>query len=125
MTIIIRDEQLTALGQARYEDFQNRLLTHLRKHHTERLAEFSDDEVKAFIRTCYDRAKRIYFLWTEQAVVCYSQLPLLLGDDFEVNPDYAIFPALLGRQAFNQNTRAKMALALAYQVNAMEFVDPS
>jgi hypothetical protein len=112
----IRDRQITVLRERRYEDFERRLLSHLRKHHSACVEGFSDDDIRAYIRICYERAVRVYGLTTEQAVACYAQIPLLLGGDFEVNPDCRTVADLLGRLSFEPNTRAKMALATAYWI---------
>ena len=112
----IRNEQMAAFRQVRFDDFSKRLAGHLRKYHPDQLASFSDEEIHTYIRECVERASRLYSIQTEQAVACYAQLPFILGDQFEVAPDLAAIPAMLGRQSFEQNTRAKMALALAYQL---------
>ena len=85
------------------------LLAHLRKHHQARLQSHTDEEVKEYISVSCVRAGRLYGLRTEQALACYAEIPLLLGDEFEVNPAYRTVVALLGQQSFEPNTRAKMA----------------
>lgn len=118
MILSVRPEQNDALARVHFDDFQSRLLTHLRKHHAKRLSSVSDEHIKAFIRTCCERCKQLYGLNTEQAVVCYTELPLILGDDFETNPAFSTITALLARRSFNPSTRAKMALAFALQVRS-------
>lgn len=116
----ISTEQLSQMRHLRNLAFEDRLLEHLRKHHARQLADHPDGVVRSFIRRCMDRAKRSYGLESEQAIACYAQLPLLLGPTFELNSAYAAIPALLGRRSFNQNTRAKMALSMAYHVRPAE-----
>jgi len=116
MALTIRSKQKQALKAQHIARFQDRLLAHLRKHHRARLESSDDGQVKAYIVTCQTRAATIYRLTTEQALACYAQIPLLLGDGFEINPKYRTVVDLLGIQSFDQNIRAKMALASAYWV---------
>lgn len=115
----IRNEQLDQMGHSRVEDFERRLIAHLRKHHPEELSKYSDEDVRAYVQECRARAKNLYGIESEQGIACYSQLAFLLGDTFEIDPTCTTIPVLLGRRSFEQNTRAKMALAFAYQIRAM------
>jgi hypothetical protein len=116
----IRNDQLAQLGRSRLEDFKRRLVSHLRKHHSEQVAKYSDGELRAYAEQCQIRAKRLYQIESEQGIACYAQLPFILGDGFETDPAWTTIPALLGRHSFEQNTRAKMALAFAYQLRALQ-----
>jgi len=118
--LVMREAQMTTFEQAATQSFESRLTAHLRKHHRERLADYSDEAVVEYIRECVTRAKELYELETEQAIACYAEIPLILGDDFEVNPRYLAIPDLLAKQSFNPSTRAKIALALAYQVKVAQ-----
>lgn len=115
----ITNEQLAQMGQSRVQDFERRLVAHLRKHHEEKLSKYSDEDVRAYVHECQVRAKQLYDIESEQGIACYSQLAFLVGDEFERDPTCTTLPALLGRRSFEQNTRAKMALAFAYQIRAM------
>ena len=114
----ISPEQLRQIEQARSLEFQQRLTAHLRKHHREQLAGYSDQQLHAYVSMCTARAQRLYRLQTEQAVACYAQLPVLLGRDFEIQPRYRGISSLLAQPSFEPNTRAKMALALAYRISS-------
>lgn len=114
MAFVMRREAVDVFSHARVEDFECRLITHLRTHHAERLSEYDDAAVRAYIRTCLTRAHRLYGLVTEQAVACYAEIPLLLGDDFEVNPAYHMVPLFLADRGVEQSMRAKRALGVAY-----------
>ena len=116
--MIIREEQFHDLSQQRFKNFSCRLIAHLRKCHRDRLAPCSDSLLDRYIRESADRAKRLYGLATEQAIACYSELPFVLHDEFEIDENYQAIPALLGKKSFNPSTRAKMALSLAYRVKA-------
>jgi len=54
---------------------------------------------------------------SEQAIVCYCQLPLILGADFEAPHRYYEVPVILANRSLDQNTRAKIALGIAYELN--------
>jgi hypothetical protein len=112
----LRDQQLQALEDERRRDFRSRLRHHLRKHHPDRLSSFSDEQLDVYIETSRERAGRQYGLSSEQALVCYAQLPLLLGDAFEVDAKLSAIPAILAQRFLDQSTRAKFALSLAYHV---------
>jgi hypothetical protein len=114
----ISTDQLGHMSRLQTAAFEDRVLLHLRKHHADQLARQSDEAIRKYIRLCIERAQRIYKLETEQAIVCYTQLPLILGPRFELDPRYSTIPALLGRQSFDQNVRAKTALSLAYHAKA-------
>jgi len=116
----ISTDQLGEMQRLRALAFEDRVLAHLRKHHAKRIDRYPDDEVRTYIRMCIERSRRIYKLETEQAIVCYTELPLLLGPKFELDRRYSAIPALLGRQSFDQNARAKIALSMAYHVTAPE-----
>ena len=116
----IRSEQLSQIGQSRSEDFENRLIAHLRKHHQDQLRQYPDEQVRNYVRKCQFRAESLYEIMTEQGIACYAQIPLVIGDDFEIDPAWKTIPAILGRRSFEQNTRAKMALAFAYQLKALK-----
>jgi len=117
MTMRLRADQIQEFSVERYRDFRDRLITHLRKHFHERLVASSDEQVRAYVDVCMEKSK-VYGLTTEQAVACYAHLPLILGYDFESNPNCRFAPMTLYDTRLKQNDRAKLAVALAYNIKA-------
>ena len=85
--------------------------------HFPETAAWTDDERREFVASCIRRARR-FELTSEQAVVCYAHVRLVLGDDFECDPRWASFSDLLREQQFEPNERAKFALLMAHEFEA-------
>jgi hypothetical protein len=115
--ITIRDEQLNALTQARYEEFETRATEHLREFFPEQVVAMPVERFREFIRRCVDRA-RTFGLTSEQAVICFAHLSLLLGEGFDSEPRWPFVPFLLRQEDYHQNDRAKAAMLLAYELKA-------
>ena len=113
----IRDAQFEQFRAALEASFETRAIAHLRKHHALQLATYSDEAIRTYVRMCAGRAQRLYGLDSEQAIVCYCQLPLILGGDFETPQRFYEVAVILAHRSLEQNTRAKIALATAYQIN--------
>lgn len=117
MVLKIRDEQIGALAQAHYGEFETRANTHLRESFPEQVAAMPPARFREFLRRCVDRAKT-FGLTSEQAVMCFAHLTLLLGEGFETGPRWPFVPFLLHQKELRQNDRAKAALFLAYELKA-------
>jgi hypothetical protein len=117
MILRIRHEQVNALAEARYEEFESRAIGHLREFFLEKVSAIPADRLRAFIRRCMDRA-RTFGLTSEQAVVCFAHLSLLLGEGFDAESRWAFVPFLLHQEEYHQNDRAKAAMLLAYELKA-------
>jgi hypothetical protein len=117
MTLTIRNEQLGAFAQARYQDFEARTTAHLREFFPEQMEGMSAERTRTFIRDCVARAGT-FGLRSEQAVVCYAHLSLLLGEDFERQPRWAFVPHVLRQEEYPPNDRAKLAMVLAHELRA-------
>jgi hypothetical protein len=117
MTLRIRAEPLESLAQARYRDFEERATRHLRAHFPEAMRGMSAERSRAYVRECIERAGA-FGLKSEQAVLCFAHLPLLLGEDFESQPRWAFVPYVLRQEQYPANDRAKVAVLLAYEAKA-------
>jgi hypothetical protein len=113
----VRQEQEEALAQVELRRFDERARRHLNKHFPRQVGPMTAGEFRQWVRQCVERAGR-YGLETEQAVMCFAHLLLLLGDDFETNPRYGFAPTVLRADYGHQNERAKLAMLLAYEVKA-------
>jgi hypothetical protein len=119
MPLVIRNEQIEAFARSRYRDFEERTAKHLREYFPEMMAAMSAEEIRAFIRACVERASA-FGLTSEQAVVCYAHLPLVLGEDYDRQPRWAFVPYVLRQEQYPANDRAKLATVLAYELKAKE-----
>jgi hypothetical protein len=117
MILRIRHEQVDALAEARFEEFESRATGHLREFFPDKLSAMAADRLRAFLRRCVDRA-RAFGLTSEQAVVCFAHLSLLLGEGFDAEARWAFVPFLLRQEEYHQNDRAKAAMLLAYELKA-------
>jgi hypothetical protein len=117
MTVRIRDEQIESFAQARYQDFEERAAEHLREYFPGEVGAMPPHRLRAYIRGCVGRAGA-FGLKSEQAVMCFAHLPLLLGEDFETQPPWAFVPAVLRQEQYPPNDRAKLAMLLAYGLKA-------
>jgi hypothetical protein len=115
--IKIRKDQMEVLSNSSYGNFESRALTHLRKFFPDKFQAMNDNEAKAFVQHCRTRAKR-FRLTSEQSVMYFSHLALLLGDDFDVSGRYPFVNAVLRAPAGTVQERVKVAALLAYQLKA-------
>lgn len=114
----ISAEQMKAFSAERREDFKQRLVQHLRKHHADDTAPYRDSQMLDYADKCIERAKQ-YGLTTERAVACYSQLHWVLGRDFEANRRCRFVVNILHDKKKDQNDRAKIAVAVAYKYRSL------
>jgi len=114
MTISIRQEQNDAFAEAHYRGFESRAIRHLRRFFPDQVSRLSEDQKRALIAQMVSRARK-YGLESEQAVMCFAHLPLLLGDDFDSNRRYQFAPRILKAQCGHAVERAKLAMLLAYE----------
>jgi len=117
MVLKVRDEQFNALAQAHYAEFEARAKQHLRECFPDQVDAMPPEQFGEFFRRCVDRA-RAFGLTSEQAIMCFAHLTLLLGEGFESGPRWPFVPFLLHQQQYPQNDRAKTALFLAYELKA-------
>src|SRR5262245_29415612 len=113
MTLRIREEQMESFAQARYQDFEERAAAQLREHFPAEVGAMPPDRLRAYIRRCVERAGA-FGLESEQAVMCFAHLPLLLGEDFERQSRWAFVPQVLRQEQHDPNDRAKVAMLLVY-----------
>ncbi|MGE5141663.1 MAG: hypothetical protein ACM3JD_19530 [Rudaea sp.] len=111
----IRREHAEVFSAAHYRGFKDRMARHLREHFPAETRTLSEEQMDAFIEECVQRAG-VYGLESEQAVVCYAHLRLLLGDDFETNPYWAFARVALESDQASPNDKAKIAMLMAYEL---------
>jgi hypothetical protein len=117
MTLKIRNEQMESFAASAYQDFEERMTRHLKKFFPETMNEMAPNEIREFIGACVKGAAQ-YGLTSEQAVACFTHLPLLLGPDFETDPNWRFAPTVLSSHECHPNERAKLAMLLAHALKA-------
>jgi len=112
----LHNRQMEEFSKPNYESFELRVIEHLRKFLTQGLPD-SSAETKSFIKRCREKAK-LYGLSSEQSVVYFIHLVLLLGEEFETSKRYPFATAVLHARAGTPQERIKIAMLLAYQLKA-------
>ena len=112
----IRQGQLDSLASHQRRAFGARFQEHLEVHFPETAA-WTVVERREFAASCIRDARR-FELTSEQAVVCFAHVRLILGHGFERDPRWASFSDLLREQEFEPNERAKFALLMAHEFEA-------
>ncbi len=84
--MILRQDQLRALGARRQQNFEDRLLTHVRKYFPEQTRDLEDPSLRGLLRQGLERAKGHGFR-TEQDLCKYVNLIFVFGLDFDAATD--------------------------------------
>lgn len=105
----LRQEHLKAFSQLTLESFLNRGVSHLRKHFPSRVEDASDDDLRNWIRSCIPRAGA-YGLTSQYEVMCFVDATILLGADFDSEPNYRLAAQLLCDASKPNQKRAKLLL---------------
>jgi len=83
--LVIRDEQMCALKAHMSEQFENRMVRHVREFFPEDFNALGEDKVRMEIRYGIDRANS-YEITLEYDVCGYINLMFALGRDYDVDP---------------------------------------
>jgi hypothetical protein len=101
--LVIRQEQMEALRKARIEQFEARMVVHLKQLMPEQCAALGDEAMRHDIRHGMARAAE-YDITAERDVARYLELALLLGRDFDSSPSSPwARPILLDRSSSAAN----------------------
>jgi hypothetical protein len=79
--IVLRQDQLDALGVVVSQTFADRVAAHLRRHFPRQVAELGDD-LRGFVEQTIERAGS-YGFTTQQAVCRYAGIACVFGRDFD------------------------------------------
>jgi uncharacterized protein (UPF0335 family) len=83
--LTIRKEQFEVFQKASSKQFQQRMISHLRKVFVERTAGISDDNLRALIEAGIERARQ-YKVVLEDDVQRFLESMIVYGQDFDSNP---------------------------------------
>jgi hypothetical protein len=101
--LVIRQEQMEALRKDRLEQFEARMVAHLKQLMPERCATLGDEAMRHDIRHGMARAAA-YDITAERDVARYLELALRLGRDFDSSPSTPwARPILVDRSSSAEN----------------------
>lgn len=83
--LVIRDEQMSALKAYMAEQFENRMVRHVRESFPDNFMSLGEDKIRNEIRYGIDRANH-YDITLEYDVCGYINLMFAFGRDYDVDP---------------------------------------
>jgi hypothetical protein len=86
--LTIRPEQMTALGQYMAEQFEKRMVAHLRRRFPQQTRGLDDEALRARVHDGIDRAKG-HGIVQEDDVRRFLEYQALLGTDFDTSTPWA------------------------------------
>ena len=86
--LTITREQFATLDQIAIDDFQRRAAKFLREEFRDETGEIDDEELLTRIQQASKNAA-VYDIETEQGIVQFATLDILLGPEFHTTPDIA------------------------------------
>jgi hypothetical protein len=105
--ITLRPEQLAAFERVAREDYETRVIEHLRENLSEPCAEFTDEALRTKIRTAQARAEK-YGLESETEVLLYIESAMLFGDEcFDEHPSLADVRKVLNDAEMSEEEKAE------------------
>jgi uncharacterized protein YyaL (SSP411 family) len=108
----IRDEQMQAFDADAQKRFEDRAIRHLRANLPRQTEHFSDDNLRARVRTGAVRARE-YGLESEQQIMCFVDTTFLLANNFDTAPAFSWARTILTDPQLTANQRAGTLLAAA------------
>jgi len=84
---VIQHKQLTAFKGAAFKKFENEMVRHIKSFFPSHFTMIGEDEVRATIEYGYQKAKE-YGFSTQRNVCLYLNTMILLGSNFNIDPQY-------------------------------------
>lgn len=105
----LREEHMRALERVAEENFVDRGVAHLREYFPDLTAGVAADSLRARIRRGAARARQ-YDLETEQQIMCFVDSGMMLGEDFDSDPNHDWARQILERRQYTADTRSQALL---------------
>jgi hypothetical protein len=105
----MREVHLEALAEVALNSFGVRGSAHLRESLPKASSRFTDAELRALVRDCVDLAET-YDLATEQQVMAFAEVALLLGPDFDTNPKHEWATHVLKSDSLDDDERISLLM---------------
>jgi hypothetical protein len=115
--LVIREEQLQMLSEARRREFELRMVEHLRRVYPEWTQPQSTDRLRAFVQHGMQSANR-YGFKVELDIARYLHVMHSLGEDFDRSPEHAWAHALLTSELPPSRKMDRLRDATEYQMEA-------
>jgi hypothetical protein len=115
----ISESQMQGFQNASLESFVQRGLTHFRKRLPDDAARYSDEELKARIRRAIGRCK-LYGLTTEQQIMSFADTGLLIGENFDTDPEHPWAQHILRKENVAPEDKASVVLHIALSIRREE-----
>jgi len=119
--LVIRQEQMEILSRQRRQQFEERLLEHLKQVMPERCQELGDDRLRAEIRYGIERAMS-YDIAAERDVASYLAVMLRFGRDFDQSPERPWVQSILTDRTSSAENRLRR---LRWRLSQAEAPSPS
>jgi hypothetical protein len=100
----IRSEQMAAFEAAALKGFEDRMVEHLRNFSPKHAQVLDEEQLRAVVRYGIERAES-HGLTSERSIRIYTETMLMLGSNFDVDPQYPWAAEILGRTEEDQVTR--------------------
>jgi hypothetical protein len=111
----IRENQAEAFRGKALADFEARALRHFRRDLGRVVQALPDTHLLERLRGCVQRAAR-YDLTTEKEVICFTDVSLLLGADFDTDHRRPWSREILQSRTLRPGDRANLLLATACSI---------
>lgn len=111
----IKAEQTKVFAGQAVRDFERRAVAHLRRDLPDQTKAATDDELLQRVRECSASASS-YGLVTQRQIMFFAVASVLLGKDFDKNPNYTWASTLLQSRKVSVTRKAVLLLATACSV---------
>jgi len=92
--IIIRQEQMALFERNAQLDFENKVIAHIKEHHSDRTQGLSDDILRKRVQDGILRARSYDLSW-ENTITAYVALLFVIAPNFDDHP--ALYPTLIDK----------------------------
>lgn len=83
--VMIRREQMEVLSKYMFEQFEDRMVAHLRATFADKIKDTPDETLRAFIRIGVDKAEK-YGVLVEIDIMQFLEFMMKWGRDFDLDP---------------------------------------
>jgi hypothetical protein len=115
----LREDHMQAFESVALDNFEERAVRHLRTRLPQDAARYSDDELRARVRRSVKRSKS-YGLTSEQQIMGFVDTGLLIGENFDTDPDHPWAPYILNHREVAPEERASAVLHIAINIRREE-----
>jgi hypothetical protein len=115
----IRDEHMQGFESVALDNFEERGVSHFREHLPDDAGRYSDAELRERIRRAASRCKT-YELTSEQQIMCFADAGLLIGENFDTDPEHPWAAHILHNREVPPEERASAVMHVALSIRREE-----